>query len=140
MAEPVPADAIAAIRRFSRFYTRQLGLLGEGLLASAFSLTESRVLYELAHQEGLTATALGRQLGLDAGYLSRILQVRSARPRWARSPSEPTRGNPSSPLTAAGSRRVRAAQPVRRAKARRHARRGFRRADEQAHACDVGGT
>jgi DNA-binding MarR family transcriptional regulator/GNAT superfamily N-acetyltransferase len=88
MAESVPADAIAAVRRFSRFYTRQLGLLGEGLLESEFSLTESRVLYELAHQDGLTATALGRDLGLDTGYLSRILKKFEARGLLARAQSE----------------------------------------------------
>src|SRR5579875_1604977 len=87
MSDPVPADAVAAVRRFSRFYTRQLGLLGEGLLESEFSLTESRVLYELAQQEGLTATALGRDLGLDAGYLSRILKKFEARGLLARTQS-----------------------------------------------------
>jgi len=67
-------ERVAAVRRFSRFYTRQLGLLQESLVHTRFSLTEARVLYELAHRETVRASELATDLDLDHGYLSRILR------------------------------------------------------------------
>jgi DNA-binding MarR family transcriptional regulator/GNAT superfamily N-acetyltransferase len=74
MTTPDLEQRIAAVRRFSRFYTRQLGLLRESLVETRFSLTESRVLYELAHRDTVTASELAADLDLDHGYLSRILR------------------------------------------------------------------
>lgn len=72
--DPVAAGDIESVRAFNRFYTRQAGLLEQGLLGTPYSLTEARVLYELAHREGCTATQITRELGIDPGYLSRILE------------------------------------------------------------------
>jgi DNA-binding MarR family transcriptional regulator/GNAT superfamily N-acetyltransferase len=74
MPQPGSDEHISAVRAFNRFYTRKLGVLDQQLLKSPFSLSEARVLYELAHGEDLAAKEIGIELGLDPGYLSRIVQ------------------------------------------------------------------
>src|SRR5215470_3342018 len=64
---------VSVIRAFNRFYTRKIGVI-DGTASSPFSLAEARVLYELAHREQPTATDIRKELGLDAGYMSRILR------------------------------------------------------------------
>jgi DNA-binding MarR family transcriptional regulator len=70
----VAANEMALVREFNRFYTRQIGVLQEGLLSSPYSLTEVRVMYELSRQRGITASELASTLGFDHGYMSRLLR------------------------------------------------------------------
>lgn len=105
---PAPAaapDALRAeVRAFNRFYTARVGALREGLLDSPYTLAESRVLYELAHRDGPTATELARELGMDAGYLSRLLRGLSRRGLVARTRSERDARHTHLALTRAGAK------------------------------------
>jgi DNA-binding MarR family transcriptional regulator/GNAT superfamily N-acetyltransferase len=69
-----PIGDMARFRRFNRMYTRFIGTLNEGLLNSEFTLAEGRVLYEIANRETPAASEIAEELGLDAGYLSRLLR------------------------------------------------------------------
>lgn len=79
---------VDAVRRFNRFFTRQIGVLREGLLHTPYSLTEARILFEIASRSEVTASDLSRELGLDAGYLSRILSGLERRGLIEKTPSE----------------------------------------------------
>jgi DNA-binding MarR family transcriptional regulator/GNAT superfamily N-acetyltransferase len=87
MTAPGAESHVREIRAFNRFYTRKIGVV-DGMASSPFSLAEARVLYELAHREQPTATDLRKQLGLDAGYLSRILREFERRKLVTRTPSK----------------------------------------------------
>jgi DNA-binding MarR family transcriptional regulator/N-acetylglutamate synthase-like GNAT family acetyltransferase len=81
-------DRISAVRRFNRFYTRQIGVLRKNFLDSPYSLGEMRVLYELAQGNDKTATDIARNLDLDAGYLSRVLRDFEKKGLIKRTPSK----------------------------------------------------
>jgi DNA-binding MarR family transcriptional regulator/GNAT superfamily N-acetyltransferase len=101
-SNPEFAAHVDAVRQFNRFYTRRIGLLQKGYLKSAFSLAEMRVLYEIAHRDHPTASEIARDLGLDAGYLSRILAGFTARGLIRKTPAEHDGRQNFLSLTAAG--------------------------------------
>lgn len=86
-AEQHLQERAGTVRSFNRFYTRQIGVLHEHLLESQFSLTEVRILYELAHRPKLTSSDLCRELGLNAGYVSRVLKGFEKRGLITKTPS-----------------------------------------------------
>ena len=102
MPQPGSDDQISAVRAFTRFYTRKLGVLDQQLLKSPFSLSEARVLYELANRENLAAKEIGIELGLDPGYLSRIVQNFDEKGLITRKPLEADRRQYLLSLTAKG--------------------------------------
>ena len=94
---------IDAVRHFNRFFTRRIGALREGLLHSRYSLTEARILFEIAHGDALvSASDLSRELGLDPGYLSRILARLEREGLVERIPSESDARRRLLSLTSAG--------------------------------------
>ena len=101
-SKPALESQIAAIRGFSRFYTRKLGIIEPKLLASPWTLQEARIIYEIAQHDSCTATDLIQTLGLDAGFLSRTLQALQRRQIVARKPSKADRRANELALTAKG--------------------------------------
>jgi DNA-binding MarR family transcriptional regulator/N-acetylglutamate synthase-like GNAT family acetyltransferase len=102
MSQPNSDSQISAVRAFNRFYTRKLGVLDQQLLKSPFSLSEARVLYEIANRQDPTAKEIGIELGLDPGYLSRIIQNFDDRGLITRKPLPSDRRQHQLSLTAKG--------------------------------------
>jgi DNA-binding MarR family transcriptional regulator/GNAT superfamily N-acetyltransferase len=102
MSDQSLEQRVGAVRRFNRVYTRRIGVLQESFLNSSFSLAEGRVLYELAHRQRPTATEIAADLGLDQGYLSRILRGFSERGLILKSPSPQDRRQSLLSLTVKG--------------------------------------
>jgi DNA-binding MarR family transcriptional regulator/N-acetylglutamate synthase-like GNAT family acetyltransferase len=104
MSKPGPRleTHLAAVRAFTRFYTRRLGVLDQQLLHSPFSLSEARVLYEVAQQDNVSAKEIGLTLGLDPGYLSRIVQSFDEKGLISRTPLPTDRRQQQLSLTAKG--------------------------------------
>jgi DNA-binding MarR family transcriptional regulator/GNAT superfamily N-acetyltransferase len=102
MVDEALARRVADVRAFNRFYTLRIGLLGEGLHDSPFSLTEVRVLYEIAERTGLTAATLARELRFDPAYLSRMIKKFKAAGLIDRRPAESDRRERVLTLTKAG--------------------------------------
>src|ERR687893_3006322 len=88
MPKEDPGTRIDAVRRFNRFFTRRIGVLREGLLHTPYSLTEARILFEIANRDDLSGSDLSRELGLDPGYLSRILSSLERRNLIEKTPSK----------------------------------------------------
>jgi len=100
----ISAEQVEQVRAFNRDYTRRIGVLSHGLLDSPWSLTQVRVMYEIAHRAGVTAAELAAELGLDRGYLSRILKGFEGRRLLARAAADGDARRHHLRLTAAGQR------------------------------------
>src|SRR6185312_7112902 len=100
----ISAEQIARVRAFNRDYTRRIGVLADGLLDSPYSLTEVRVMYEIAHRNGITAAELAGELDLDRGYLSRLLKGFETKRLLARQASQEDGRRHQLRLTPAGRR------------------------------------